>query len=294
MLNSHAEIATPPEFHFVSQYIVKHPNLSIKKMVQMLSNDSRFARLGLTIDEVTKPFINQKVHFSTSRLYQFILKTYAAKRGINIIGDKAPINVEYLPVIHRIYPEAIVIHIIRDPRDVYLSRTKAKWSSSRSDTLQFLAYRTQYDLGHSLGPKLFGNNYLEVHYENLITQPITELKRICDLLGVCFDGRMLNFSSSAKELVGTEEMSWKRETFGPLLAKNMNKWKKELSPLQIVCIEAACSPVFKSGFYKCTRPLPQNFSRVIVLFINVYMPFLATTYKFAVALKNRNAIRTIN
>ena len=76
-----------------------------------------------------------------------------------------------------------MIHLIRDPRDVYISRTKAKWSSSRPDILQFLAYRSQYALGAKHGPMLFGNNYLEVHYENLLIQPEKELKRICDLLG---------------------------------------------------------------------------------------------------------------
>jgi len=294
MLNAHPDITTPPELHFVSQYIVKCPYADLKETIAKLSYDPRFARLQLTTGEITQPFFEQNEPFSVVRLYQIILQTYASKRGVHIVGDKAPKNIEYLPVLHRIFPEACIIHLIRDPRDVYLSRTKAAWSSSRRDTLQFLAYRAQYDLGRRLGPRLFGDHYQEIHYENLLSQSRIELERVCHLLEVPFDDEMLSFSASAKGLVFSDEMAWKKEALGPLLTENMNKWQRELTPEQVMRIEAACSPAFEDGFYKRSRQVHTERSRLTGAMINTYMAILTAVYQRLVMFRNWKAIRAID
>ncbi|MGA1864960.1 MAG: sulfotransferase family protein, partial [bacterium] len=141
MLNEHPDIVTPPEFHFISQHMVKRPNMRLLESSERLRKDPRFARLGLDVEDVIRPFKDEKEPFSPDRLYRSILRTYADKHEVRIIGDKAPKNIEYLPVLHKVFPDGKIIHLIRDPRDVYLSRIKAAWSMSRADTLQFLAYR---------------------------------------------------------------------------------------------------------------------------------------------------------
>ena len=282
MLNAHPEVTFPPEFHFINQHLAKEPKATLDEAVLRLQNDTRFQRLQLDLDEVIRPFKGERP-FSMPALYQEILQYYAQQQNVKIIGDKAPKYVEYLPTIKHIFPKAKIIHLIRDPRDVYLSRTKAAWSSDRSDILQFLAYRSQYNLGRHQGPQLFGTNYMEVQYENLLLQPAVELKKICQMLDIAFANDMLQFSKSAKQLVASDEMSWKKEVLGPLLTNNMNKWEKELTPKQIARIETACTPTFQDGLYAKAYP---SSSPLNSLFYNRAMAILSTIYKNNVKFKN--------
>ena len=108
--------------------------------------------------------------------------------------------------------------------------------------------------GPKVGPRKtqiekYGINYTEIFYEDLISDPVKVLNELCKFLNVNFEEKMLNFSKSAEELVDKEEMQWKKETLGPLLVKNKDKWKKELNEEQIGLIQCVCKPVFDMNMY---------------------------------------------
>ena len=54
----------------------------------------------------------------------FVLKRLGARADAQTrwIGDKTPDYTRYLPQLHRLFPTAKIIHIVRDPRDVAVSR----------------------------------------------------------------------------------------------------------------------------------------------------------------------------
>ena len=52
----------------------------------------------------------------------------------------------------------------------------------------------------------------------------------------------------AKKLVSKSELSWKKETLGPLLRNNLNKWEKELSKKEIVLIQLCCKEIINSNY----------------------------------------------
>ena len=109
---------------FVNQHLAAKPTATLNEAVQRLKNDSRFKRLQVDLEDVIRPF-KKGESFSMPNLYKQILSQYAAQHQVEIIGDKAPKYVEYLPVLHNIFPNAKIIHLIRDPRDVYLSRNES-------------------------------------------------------------------------------------------------------------------------------------------------------------------------
>jgi hypothetical protein len=293
MLNAHPAIAVPPEFHFIGQHIVGNRPKSYAEMMRLLKSDKRFARLKLSVFDVLKPFQSSSDDFSVVDVYKTILVTYAKREGVSIIGDKAPKNIEYLPVIKQIVPTAYVIHLIRDPRDVYLSRTKSAWSSERGELLQYLAYRSQYQLGRKIGFKLLGTRYLEVHYENILDRPKQELERICEFLDVPYAAEMLDFCDSARKLVAQDEMKWKREAIGPLLTENKKKWLKELTPEEIVRIENACLPTFKDGYYKRLQTKHTILTKLTCKILNMLMAAITAFYIGLVMTQNWKAIHAL-
>jgi hypothetical protein len=172
-----------------------------------------------------------------------VMRTELAASGKRIAGDRTPHYVSNLDEIHTLYPEAKIIHIIRDGRDVAVSNLHAVWNSSRDrggpvdlnpeDLERRDAYfkdrRKHLDEGRSIfarqrmnqlasswndvvrrgredGEGLFGGNYLEVRYESLLEDPRPELARLFGFLEV---GR----EKGVVERVA-EENSFERRTSG--------------------------------------------------------------------------------
>ncbi len=292
MINAHPRIAIMPETHFVIAQLVPRTDASLEEARQRLAEDARFGRLGLEMDDVFAPFTSGDRPFSQAALFRELFDRYAAEHGVTIVGDKAPKNIEHLPLIKTIMPDAYVIHLVRDPRDVYLSRTKAKWSAGRSDTMQYLAYRAQFGMGRHSGRQLFGDRYLELHYEQLISDPTSELKRVAALVGVPFDEAMLDFGASGKKLVADDEKDWKGNVSGPLLTKNMNKWRDQMPPTHVRKLEAACWPVFAENLYERSPDSPRGLGLGGTL-TNTYMAALSWLYGLRTNRINRRCARTI-
>ena len=247
MLNTHSKMSFIPETHFLRKYVFKSSVVvdekNIDSIIETLNNDDDFLRAKIPAIEIVE------IGMGYLDIYDALLDVYVKRKGKKIIGDKDPRNIDFLQQLNKFYPEGKVIHMIRDPRDVVLSRTKADWSKGRSFYLHAYLYITQLQRGRRLGKEKYGINYIEIFYEDLISDPVKVLNELCKFLKVNFEEKMLNFSKSAEELVDKEEMQWKKETLGPLLVKNKDKWKKELNEEQIGLIQCVCKPVFDMNMY---------------------------------------------
>ena len=109
------------------------------------------------------------------------------------------------------------------------SKKKAAWSRHRSVLAHVFANRVQLRAGRRDGPRLFGSRYHEVVYEELLANPRAVLHDLAGRLGLDYEEGMLAFGGAAEALVSADELAWKRETLGPLLAANAGKWRRDLS-----------------------------------------------------------------
>jgi hypothetical protein len=138
-----------------------------------------------------------------------------------LVGDKSPLlNADFIQEVSRIYPEAKVIHIIRDGRDQAVSMLHHVWNRStdqggvqtlkpgeferreiyRKDPKKLLqtsegmfteerlrgaarSWNARVGKTAQDGPALLGPNYTEVHYEDLLERPNEEVGRLARFLG---------------------------------------------------------------------------------------------------------------
>ncbi len=150
----------------------------------------------------------------------YFLAKEVARTGKRIVGDKSPQHTGCLDEIHEIYPDARVIHIVRDGRDVAVSAMHHWWrlakdqaggvfeltpeeleirdayqkdpegflASGRSmfveERLRHLARRWSYRVSKARrdGTTLFGEGYLEIRYEDLLRDTPDTLRRVFGLL----------------------------------------------------------------------------------------------------------------
>ncbi|MFB6257933.1 MAG: sulfotransferase [Flavobacteriales bacterium] len=254
MFNAHPELAFPPETHFLKRHVV--PELSGK--LDRTSKDAFIARIAQS-EELQRTGWDLKAwaerHWEDApgrfqKLYRSFLEEWAEQEAVERPGDKDPMLVEYLPHLHHCFPDAYLIHIIRDPRDVALSRIRSGWGKGRSLLGHLCEHRTLFDKVRKDGPRYFGDRYIELYYEELLQAPENSLKKLCERLPVDYEPAMLNYEGAAEQLVQGDEGEWKKNVLGPLLEKNLGKWKKEMPKGKLRVTESALRQTIEDAGYE--------------------------------------------
>lgn len=145
-------------------------------------------------------------------------------------------------------PEAKLVYLVRDPRDVAVSSkvsvfnpyhplmTARLWARQQREGLAVLA---------RLGPE-------RVHamtYEALVSDPEASLVGLCAFLGLDFEPQMLRFFETAEARRSGELARDWRNTAGPILRDNFGKYRTQLTREEIGLVEAVARPQMRALGY---------------------------------------------
>ncbi len=192
ILDSHPDICGAPEFHHV------------RDIVELREKIQTTAARGW-IDEIcTREGIDS---YLCNLLEQFLLPI-GEKTNSRFVSEKTPSNVLVFPQLLRICPEALFIHVVRDPRAVICSllqvglRAKRKGMEAVSRglgaprfTRDFLAAASYVQACHAAGfaaSRMCPQRVLTVVYEQLVKETGSETRNICGFLGVKWCNEMLH------------------------------------------------------------------------------------------------------
>lgn len=126
----------------------------------------------------------------------FVLQ--ALKKVLNPLGpgeiflEKTPEHALYIADINACFPQARFIHLLRDPRDVAASLLEAgrSWGSRWAPSTARAAGRMWMDYvfnARSAAANLPSSQFLELRYERLRNDTVTELKRCASFLSLTWD-----------------------------------------------------------------------------------------------------------
>lgn len=250
MLHAHPEVSFLPETHFFRRYAgpvfsrgwwrLRGP----ERFAERLRSDREFDRAGFDPSEVLAPFLSGRRRFRSHRAYRRLLALHGEREEVQVVGDKDPRLIDYIPELERRVPGVRVVHVIRDPRDVLVSRRSAAWSRDRTDVSHLLAYRAQMNRGRTTGRRCLGHRYLEIRYEDVLGEPRETLSRVCKNLGLQYRPAMMAFGERANELVTDEEWQWKKEMTGSLKRDNIGNWRGEVTRRTLQMVERICIDPF--------------------------------------------------
>lgn len=166
--------------------------------------EQTFARLGLLQalaasgglpDNLTAMAVDAAAAWHLERLEDRLQRQGGHRQGQRIV-DKLPDNYLFAGWIHIAFPEAIVVHTLRDPRAVAWSC----WSThfARIDwslQMEHIAHRIeQHRLMMRHWRQVMPKQLVEVRYERLIADPERELRRLLAALGLDWDAGVMDFA----------------------------------------------------------------------------------------------------
>lgn len=245
MLNAHPQINIPPETHFFKSYIVPYLLFSKRPDKEKLERDRYLKRLS---NGMRSNLLNS-LSAEGGDLKSAFVGVMAGESPVAVAGDKDTEYVRYLPHLKRAFPDAFLLHIKRDPRDVIASRKKAEWSKGQSVAFHAAEYQYYIRKVEKEGRALFQNHYQDLRYEDLLLSPEQTLKPILQKLGLVFSDTMLQFHQNSQTLVADDEKAWKQNLNKPILKDNIAKWKTELTENEIGLIQNGLEDFFKANSY---------------------------------------------
>ena len=153
-------------------------------------------------------------------------------------GEKTPQHWMHMERLLVLFPDARVIHICRDPRDVVVGLMGMDWWRGRSIRRTARHWRKALLAAHDWQARLGPRRHRIVRYEDLVADPRGVLEGLAAFLGVAFDPAMLE-RSGAGGAFQAHEAGYKGRAAGPVTASRLGRYRAVLSPFQIRVVEAA-------------------------------------------------------
>ena len=152
-----------------------------KKLLEAWYESRLFTQSGLDKQEIAVKVMNECRNGGD--FLRIVMSEIAMKQGVERWADTTPEHILYLHRIKETIPDALVIHIIRDGRDVALSTDKLGYirrlplDRQPAKMAAGLYWEWMVNKGRRDGRDL-GADYTEVHFEELIRQPRETLAKI--------------------------------------------------------------------------------------------------------------------
>jgi sulfotransferase family protein len=191
-------------------------------------------------------------HRSFAELTAQLYATWAKREGKPRWGDKTPMYVLELDTLLSLFPSAQVINVVRDGRDVGLSMMRQLWGPTNPYTAA-LMWRRTVAAGRRAAARLPSSVFLSIAYERLLSDPVTELRRICDFLGESFAPEML--TPSRLPTPSGRPNPWPPHRELAIDSGNAGLWRTEMSAVDRSVFESVAGEELRlAGYALSSKP----------------------------------------
>jgi tetratricopeptide (TPR) repeat protein len=155
------------------------------------------------------------------------------------VVDKLPHNFDNVALIALMFPNAPIIHMDRDPRDVAVSNYFQDYAAKQG--LMGFAYDLR-DIGHMLNDHdrimrhwhaLFPGRIYELNYQRLVGDPEATIRDLLAFCGLSWDDRVMRFYETQRP-VRTASIRQVREGIYQTSAEKWRRYEEYLGPLEEV------------------------------------------------------------
>ena len=220
-----------------------------KRLLEAWYNSRLFTLSGLDKEEVAAKVMS--ACRNGGDFLRIIMSEMARKQGVERWADTTPEHLLHLHRIKETIPEALIIHIIRDGRDVALSTDKQgyirrlPWDRTPSTMVAGLYWEWMVNKGRRDGKDL-GADYTEVHFEELVGQPRQTLARLGKFIAQDLDYNRI-------QQAGIGSVSAPNSSFADASKGDFNpagRWRSAYSPEDLAMFEGLVGRTLEENGYE--------------------------------------------
>ena len=254
LLNRHSLVAAATETHFFN-HVAKLSCFDAKGKLKLSpDNLARFFAEPRVLDFLAVAqlseaelraamFSSGKPELERKQVFDIMMQLVLAARQKQIFCEKTPQHLQNLNEILALYPQAKFIHLIRDGRDVVNSLIKMPWRPPGliNNARFWLRY---IKLGEAAERHIPASNLATYKYEDLLLEPETTLKSICEFIGISYEPNILG-SSSSEPVFANWEAEWKHKASQELDPSRIGAWREEFSDDSAAIVNCFLAPTLK-------------------------------------------------
>jgi hypothetical protein len=162
--------------------------------------------------------------------------------GARWFTDKMPLNETHLGMIHLVFPQSPVVHLLRHPLDVVLSTFFVDLTHGQRCSYQLKTAATHYLLVMDLVEhykREMDVRYMAVKYEDLVTDQEAQVRKLLEFIGEPWDERCLDFHENKRfaRTASYAQVTQKLYTTSRYRYRNYRRHLEEIVPMLEPVIE---------------------------------------------------------
>ena len=224
-----------------------------KRMMDAWVRSKGFRRSGLNAEQLTVKILEECR--SGGDFIRIVMGEIARSQNVARWAIYDPDNLLYIPSIKADIPEALFIHIIRDGRDVALSLSTMRgfrplfWDREAKGLLPTAVYwEWMVRIGRQGGTR-FPADYMEVRYEELVSDPRVVLKKLEPFLDHDLDYDRIQGASLGSLRESNSSFPKANDQ-----RSSVNRWRETLSSHDLASIEAMVGAYLEELGYPLSSP----------------------------------------
>jgi hypothetical protein len=207
MLSAHPELLLTRRTYMWSRFYEQFGSLSnpanLERCLSAMLTLKAIQEMHPDPQQIRREFIQGSQTYA--RLFELFHRQNLKRAGKRRWGDQLGLVERFADLIFSSYPDAKMIHMIRDPRDQtaegadkkHRSRGKSGWLTAR---WKFSAHLAQHN------SRRYNKRYLVVRYEDLMQDTEKVLRRICTFLNEDYLPAMLDVLNNAPNIDEEEQV----------------------------------------------------------------------------------------
>lgn len=247
MLDANPHVLIPLESRFVIHLKSKYEHIKqwnaekISAFYEDLFTDIKFSTLWqVDKEKLKRDLLSLDGQATFALLCKVVYLNYLSMFGnkeVKLIGDKNPIYTVFTKDLLRIFPGSKFIHLVRDYRD----NIHSHMTVFPVKNVTFLARKWKfYNEEAERLKKQFPGAVLTVRYEDLVSDPVPQLQKICAFLGVEFTPAMMGFHEATNreyDRLGTYIDKYHGNLLNPVNKSKVDVWRTKMSEQHIRAAE---------------------------------------------------------
>lgn len=239
LLASHPNIAMTRRTNLWAFFYKRFGDLSrpenLERCLEAMRHYKRLLVLQPDFDRLREEFWQGEPTYP--RLFALMEQHHTERLGKPRWGDKSLNTERYVDDIFAAYPNAKLIHMIRDPRDRYASAL-TRWKKMKGKVGAGTAMWLSSISLAKRNAQRYPDRYKILRYETLASQPEETLSELCDFIGEAYTPAMLSMKGAGSFSDGGGNSSYGQLDPGRISTKSIGRFRKVLSKYDIAFIQS--------------------------------------------------------